>query len=414
MDRGRGIRTLTEGILSPVPPAVGLSPDFSGILYRLIDEASNQFREKSVRIATGVKILQVASSLPGSGGIEKSVIHLAAGLRERGHEVEITAIPDSWVWKQAQEKRFDVHSLTVRHQHDLAAFLPYVRLLRRKRYDIVNVHFSPDYLVPALAAKHAGQHGMVMTRYIVKPWRGLRRRLYGEMLYDRILAVSEAVRGALLEGGIAQERVVAVHGGVEIPTESLAPAPLREELNLAPDSVLIGIVSRIAPEKGHRYLLEAMRNVDSRAICLVVGEGPDEPSLRSFVRENDLENRVRFLGWRLDSAAVMGALDIVVQPSLWEEACSLAIMEAMSLGKPLVVTRVGGNPELVLHEQSGLVVPKENADALAAALNILTGDSQKRRQMGEAARERQRAGFSVQTMTAATERNYQEILAAPR
>jgi glycosyltransferase involved in cell wall biosynthesis len=356
-----------------------------------------------------VKILQVASSLPGSGGIEKSVLHLATGLRTRGHEVEITAIPDSWVWKQAQEKGFVTLPVTVRNQHDFMALQAYREIFRRGSYDIVNVHFSPDYLVPALAAKRAGQRGMVMTRYIVKPWRGVRRWLYGETLYERILAVSEAVRGALLTGGITPERVVTVHGGVEVPAETVAPAPLREELNLPPDTVLIGIVSRIAPEKGHRFLLEAMHDVDSRAVCLVVGEGPDETGLREFARANALESRVRFLGWRLDSAAIMTALDVVVQPSLWEEACSLAIMEAMSLGKALVVTRVGGNPELVLNEQSGLVVPKEDAAALAAALNTLVRSPEMRERMGTAARGRQRAGFSVETMTAGTERVYEEL-----
>jgi glycosyltransferase involved in cell wall biosynthesis len=358
-----------------------------------------------------VKILQVASSLPGSGGIEKSVLHLATGLRARGHEVEITAIPDSWVWKQAQEKGFVTLPVAVRNQHDFAALRPYTQIFRRGNYDIVNVHFSPDYLIPALAAKRAGQRGVVMTRYIVKPWRGVKRWLYGDTLYERILAVSEAVRGALLAGGIAPERVITVHGGVEIPTETLAPAPLREELHLPPEAVLIGIVSRIAPEKGHRFLLEAMRDVDSRAVCLVVGEGPDEAGLQEFVRANGLESRVRFLGWRLDSAAIMTALDIVVQPSLWEEACSLAIMEAMSLGKALIVTRVGGNPELVLHEQSGLVVPKEDSVALAAALNTLVRSSETRQRMGKAARERQRAGFSIETMTAGTEKVYSELLA---
>jgi glycosyltransferase involved in cell wall biosynthesis len=357
-----------------------------------------------------LKILQVGSSLPGSGGIEKSVLHNACGLRERGHEVHITARPDTWLWQRAQENGFPTLSVTVRHHQDVAALRPYLRLLRAGGYDIVNTHFSPDYLVAALAARLARQRGIVMTRYVVKPWRGYRRWLYGAALYAHILTVSEAVRRALLSGGIPADRVTTVHGGVETRRKELVPARLREELGIPEETALIGIVSRIAPEKGHRYLLEAMRDVTAAAVCLVVGDGPDRAAMREYVCAHGLEAHVRFLGWRADSEAVIAALDVVVQPSLWEEACSLAIMEAMSLARPVVATRVGGNVELIAPDETGILVPKADAPALADALNALARDAGLRRRMGAAARERQIAGFSVQTMAASTEKVYSEIL----
>jgi glycosyltransferase involved in cell wall biosynthesis len=359
-----------------------------------------------------VKILQVGSSLPGSGGIEKSVLHNACGLRERGHEVHITARPATWLWQRAQENGFTLLPVTVRYHLDFAVLRSYLHLLRAGRYDIVNTHFSPDYLVPALAARWVRQRGIVMTRYVVKPWRGFRRWLYGAALYPHIITVSEAVRSALRAGGIPADRMTTVHGGVETRRKEVAPACLRAELGIAEETALIGIVSRIAPEKGHRALLEAMRDVKADAVCLVVGEGPEEAALRDYARAHNLEARVRFLGWRLDSDAVMAALDIVVQPSLWEEACSLAIMEAMSLARPVVATRVGGNVELIAPGETGMLVPKADAPALADALNALARDAAMRRRMGAAARERQIAGFSVQTMAAGTERVYEKVLAA--
>ena len=357
-----------------------------------------------------MKILQVASSLFGSGGIEKSVLHLACGLRERGHEVHIAAWCDTWVWQQAQAQGFETIPLRVRKQQDWSALGPYMRVLRRGGYDIVNTHFSPDYIVPATAARLVHQQGRVLTRYFVGPWKGFKRRMYGGMLYPKIIAVSEAVRNALLSGSLPEAQVTTVHGGVPVREQAVVPAPLRKELGLPADAVLIGIVARLAPEKGHRFLLEAMRAVDRKAVCLVAGEGPEETALREYAAANGLADRVYFLGWRLDSDAIMAALDVVVQPSLWEEACSLSILEAMSLGKPLVATLSGGNAELIVQDETGLLVAKHDVPALTEALNRLACDPGLRERMGAAGRRRQVERFSVQAMAADTERVYEACL----
>ena len=361
-----------------------------------------------------MKILQVASSLPNRGGIEKAVLHLAEGLQIRGHEVDIAAIPGSWVEAEAHKNNLSTVPLTVRRQHDFAALLPCLRLLREKRYDIINTHFSPDYLLPALAACPLKSSHTVMTRYHVKPWRGAKKWMYEKGLgYRLILAVSAAVRNALLAGGMAEEFVEVVYTGVPVPPQESQESQnnfLRQELGLASDCVLAGIVSRISPEKGHGMLLEAMRSVDKNVLCLVVGEGPDRAKMEAFARENGLQERVRFLGWRTDAMTVMNALDIIVQPSQWEEACSLSILEAMGCGKPLVVTDSGGNAELVLHERTGLVVPKSSPAALAAALSTLAHSAELRGEYGRAAKARHTEFFTVAAMAEHTEQAYLRLL----
>lgn len=356
-----------------------------------------------------MKILQVASSLFDKGGIEKSVVSLSIGLRERGHDVAIAAPAGSWIQEQAQIENIEILPMAVRSQYDLSRVVPFSRLFSQRRYDVVNTHFSPDYIIPALAAQISGQPHLVMTRYHVKPWRGTKRWLYEKGLgYSKIIAVSHAVRNALLEGGIAGEFVEVVHGGV--PSQLQPSLALRAELGLSSHCILVGIVSRISPEKGHRLLLEAMRHVDQNVVCLVVGDGPDLLKMQQFVKESGIEERVRFLGWRTDSGAVIAALDIVVQPSLWEEACSLAIMEAMASGKALVVTQSGGNQELVLHERTGLVVSKSDTGQLVEAINLLARDTDLRDRYGAAAHLRQQELFTVQAMAEGTERVYQQLL----
>ena len=110
-----------------------------------------------------MKILQVASSLTDKGGIEKLVLRLSSGLIELGHEVEIAAVPDSWVWEGAKAENIKLQPLIVKRQYDFSALNPCMELFRRERYDIVNLHFAPDFIVPALAARFAHQSNVVMT-----------------------------------------------------------------------------------------------------------------------------------------------------------------------------------------------------------------------------------------------------------
>jgi glycosyltransferase involved in cell wall biosynthesis len=160
--------------------------------------------------------------------------------------------------------------------------------------------------------------------------------------------------------------------------------------------------------------MEAMRHVEKRAICLVVGDGPALPAVEKYVRENDLAENVRFLGWRQDSDAIIANLDIVVQPSLWEEACSLSIMEAMAAGKALVVTESGGNSELVENTRSGLVVPKSAPQELADAINTLVRSKALRTTYGDEARARHELLFNVSVMTENTEKAYMRVVETRR
>ncbi len=355
-----------------------------------------------------MKILQVGSSLLQGGGIAKHLVHLTHGLQELGHEVHLTAPVNSWLWDFAQRENIPVHNLKVLNQHDLRSLPAYRRLMRSERFDIVHTHFSRDYLVPALASRMEGRGANIITRHMPHCWPHIRRWMYGFKLYERIIGVSQAVSNAMVQGGIPPNRVITVYNGVEQMNTTAIPN-LREELNIPLQSVLIGIVSRVNHQKGQRFLLEALPFVEENAILLIVGDGPDIPLLQRMAKKKNLQQRVRFLGWRKDSDSILEALDVVTQPSLWEEACSLAILEAMPHARPLVVTNSGGNAELVEHGISGLVVEKNDVPALANALNQLIRSPELRRQMGQAGLQRYKNQFTVQHMARKVERVYNDV-----
>jgi glycosyltransferase involved in cell wall biosynthesis len=184
-------------------------------------------------------------------------------------------------------------------------------------------------------------------------------------------------------------------------------------LGLAPDDIAVGIVGRVAPEKGHRDLLEALRLLADRHPCLrvvVVGNGPDVPALRREVSEKGLGARVVFAGFREDVNNVIAALDVVAVPSVWPEPCSAVIQQGMALGKPVVATRMGGTPEMVADGENGLLVSASDPAALADALGRLADSPELRRDLGDAGRTRVEAHFTLSRMTDEVESLYRRMM----
>ncbi len=132
---------------------------------------------------------------------------------------------------------------------------------------------------------------------------------------------------------------------------------------------------------------------------VVIGEGPDEGVIRKNAEELGLAESVVFTGFRDDVNNAILAMDIVTVPSTWDEPCSAVVQQAMALCKPVIGTRAGGTPEMVLEGETGLLVPPSDAAALAEALAALAGDAFLRRRMGQAGRERVEQHFSLQVMT---------------
>ncbi len=143
----------------------------------------------------------------------------------------------------------------------------------------------------------------------------------------------------------------------------------------------VATIGRLFHDKGHRYMIEAMRQVHEDLpdlVWLVVGDGPDRAALEEAIRQDGLAECVRLLGWRSDALQINGAVDAVVQPSI-QEGYSQVMAEALWMGTPLVTTDVSGAPDLVTNGETGLVVPKADPSALADALRSLYRDAGLRR-----------------------------------
>jgi glycosyltransferase involved in cell wall biosynthesis len=186
---------------------------------------------------------------------------------------------------------------------------------------------------------------------------------------------------------------------------------VREEFGIPADAPLVGTVANFRASKGHAILLEAavqVRRVVPEVRFLLVGHGPLEMDIRRRTRDLGLEGTVIFAGSREDAPRLAGAFDVFALSSVYE-GLAIALIEAMALGKPAVVTGVGGLTEVVEHGKQALVVDPGDPKPLADAIVTLLQDGDLRRRLGEAARQRA-ARFDIRKAVRRLEEVYTELL----
>ncbi|HET8814096.1 MAG TPA: glycosyltransferase [Solirubrobacterales bacterium] len=291
------------------------------------------------------------------------------------------------------------------------------RLLRRERPEVFHAHMSSPVackwgLAAAVWARVPAVVGTVQVGEYEPPdrsayWqlRTLARRV------DRYLAVSRDIAAELIERlGWPAEKIEVVYNAVDAARfEVEAPPGLREPLGGSDTHPLVLTPARLDEQKGHAVLLEAIAGV-ADAHFLLAGEGPERERLESLAQELGIADRVRFLGRREDVPQLLAACDVFALPSLYEGS-SLAVLEAMAAGIPIVSSAIGGTDELIEDGRSGLLVPPGDVEALAAALRRLLGDQELRRSLATHARERVEAGLTREQMAERVTEVYGDLLA---
>lgn len=185
---------------------------------------------------------------------------------------------------------------------------------------------------------------------------------------------------------------------------------LREEFKIGKDMALIGCIGRIEERKGQKYLIDAIKDVNNVKLLLIGNGGVEYLKwIKELCEELKISDRVIFAGYRKDIPALLKGIDIFVFPTL-TEAFSRVILEAMTAGKPVIVTDVGGNSEAIVNDITGYVVQVRNAMVLAEKINELVNNKEKQEQMGLAGRKRAEEFFTIERHVESVERIYKEIL----
>lgn len=294
------------------------------------------------------------------------------------------------------------------------------RLLRHERPEVFHAHMSSPVackwgLTAAVAARVPAVLGTVQVGGYEPPDRSahLQLRVLARGV-DRYLAVSGEIAAELVERlGWPEEKIEVVYNAVDVArVEVEAPPGLREQLGGGEGRPLVLTPARLDAQKGHDVLLEAIPQVPE-ATFLFAGEGPERGRLEALAAERGVAERVRFLGRRDDVPELLAACDVFALPSLYEGS-SLAVLEAMAAGIPIVSSAIGGTEELVEDGRSGLLVAPGDSEGLAAALRRLLGDRELGKGLAARALERVEVGLTREGLAARVEGIYRELLGEAR
>jgi glycosyltransferase involved in cell wall biosynthesis len=336
----------------------------------------------------------------GIGGSERHLLTLLPALAASGAEPVLIGLDDPDWDVEPFYAELRTRSVRIPAPSDLDPLLAprLARALRAVGPDLVHTHLVHADVYGAVAA---GRAPLVSTkhnddRFRLGAYRYLERLLTRRAA--RVIAITEALRRFTVERvGLPAEKVTTVHYGLDEPPGAWAPTDLE-----LPGGKIVVAIARLVPQKGVDVAVRAMAGLD--ASLVVLGDGPERPRLEALA--HDLNVRLLLPGRVGDVASVLSRADVLVHPARWE-GFGLALLEAMLAGLPVVATRVSAIPEIVVDGETGLLVPPDDAGALAIALRRVLDDPA---DYGDAGRARARSEFSVERMTRRTLDVYERAL----
>jgi glycosyltransferase involved in cell wall biosynthesis len=285
------------------------------------------------------------------------------------------------------------------------------QLIRRERIELINSHLSTASLIVSLAGRMCSVPTVATVHAL--------NNAFCYRFADHLIAVSEAVKSHLIRQGIESEKISVIYPGVD-PAE-FSPAgkssEIRHELGIPQDAILVGVVAHLSSKKGHAVLLEAAAKA-ARSGCecfyLFAGDGTERARLTELAEQLGLARKVVFAGFRRDIRDVIEAMDIVVQPSIEGEGLPASLLQAMSLEKPVIASRLSGIPEIVEDGRTGILVEPGNSESLYRVLMHLVGSAELRAAMGRAGRERVLSEFDMKLSVERTIELYKDLVLRAR
>ena len=352
----------------------------------------------------------------GTGGAQESYTGLLLRLDRNAYEVRALSLSAGSAVQRL--RRLGVEVEVIDAADDEAAIRELAAYLRREEIDLVHAHMFRAEVIGTRAALAAGTPVITATVHSSRVRSGEDVAALAALTpaMDRLIVPSESIAAKVRAEGRGGARFAVIPNGVDLARFALPepPCTLRDEYAIPCDHVLVGVVARLEPEKGHTHLIAAMPEIVARAPrswLAIVGEGSLCDALRAQARTlpSVACERIVFTGRRDDIAALTAELDIAALPSL-REAQGISILEAMARRKPVVASAVGGIPEVLTDGVDGLLVPPADPRALAAAIARLARSPSLREQMGEAGYATVRDRFSIEAQVRRIEAVYDEEL----
>jgi len=367
-----------------------------------------------------MNILYITNHL-NIGGITSYVLTLGTGLRNRGHNIYVASSGGVMFSKFIEEgmifipipikTKKEISPKIIMSEFTLSA------AIQRFNIDLIHSHSRTTQVLAQLLARKTGLPHVYTCHGFFK--RRILRRLF-PCWGDKIIAISQQVKEHLVQDfKVDEKKIVVIHNGIDVNKFLFQPAGLaleaRKKLGLKGGPV-VGIVARLSEVKGHKYLIQAMKDVLREipdAQLLICGDGKEKEGLVKLVNHLGIDRSVNFSGQARGTKEILSAMDVFVMPSL-KEGLGLALMEAMAAGLPVIGSDIGGIKTLIHDGTNGLLVRPAGVEELSRAIITLLKDHDKANLFGKKAQDFIRENFSREKMAEETERVYQECLRAKR
>ncbi len=364
-----------------------------------------------------MRILQLISS-GGLYGAEKMLISLSKSLAGLECETVICVFDNRHVGQgnicgSLRAEGLTTEPITCSGKIDFHALRSISDCIRKYNIDVVHTHgYKAD--IYGFAAAHSSHTPILATSHY---WtrRTLALRFYARFeqvilrRFDAVVAVSQEIASEIVASGTRAEKVLTIDNGIDLrPFVAPAPSLIGYRKGQGP---IVGAVGRLEEQKGFEYFLHAIPAILHQhpdATFLMVGEGSERACLEALARKLRITENVVFVGQRSDMPNVYASFDIFVLPSI-DEGMPIALLEAMATARPVVATRVGAVPKLVIDNQTGLLVETRDVQALEGAVLRLLGDREKSKALGANGRRWVEQNYSAHAMAERYLKLYQRV-----
>jgi len=377
---------------------------------------------------TKAKVLHIITRLAVGGAQDNTLITVEKSDRHR-YTVELASNPEGMWRDRALAVADKFHPLPhlvnpINPSQDLQTLKQLVTLIKQEKFDVVHTHSSKAGILGRVAAKIAKVPVIVHTIHgfafndLMPMWQ---QQVYINLerimrpFTDFFITVSELNRQQAAQLGILSlENSKTIYSGIDFakldqPTNA---EETKQSLNIPPDTKIILMVGRLDPQKAVHFLIQAFAHVvrqQPQTLLLLIGEGELQPQLENLAQELGIAHKVKFLGVREDVPAIINIADIFALSSLWE-GLGRAMTEAMLLGKPVVVPNIYGIPEIVHHQETGLLFSAGNTQELSQQLLYLLENPPECQRLGNKGQQLTRNLFDANNMVREIDHIYEDLL----
>ena len=362
-----------------------------------------------------IKVLHTEWS-DGWGGQEIRILSESKALIEKGYEIIIAAQSNSDLFKRSNQEGVPTIAIKMNKGLNLLTIIHLVRCIKDNQIDIVHTHSSVDSRTAGIAARIAGIK-VVRSRHISIPISKSKLTWWQYMkLADRVITSGRDIRDAMITNNkMLAEKIISAPAGVDTEKFSVDRElnDIRPDYNLDATHFVVGIVSVLRSWKGHQYLIEAIKmasEVIPNIRLIIVGAGPQKQNIEKLINQFKLHDFIILTGHQPDPALFYKAMDVMVLPSYAGEATSQVLPQAMLMRKPVISTDTGGLSEVVIHNQTGLIVPTKNSLEIFKAIKTLFDDNNLRNRLAEQGRVHALKNFTFEKMIKITEDVYRDVI----